>query len=161
MTYQLCQYDVVNATHTFNRAIDQFGPQAIETSSMAQLLVVTNHLKQHNFSEALKAAQSLADKHLVNMLAYLQIPRILRKYHTAIEKVKVDAVIKAGSQGTGVNATEFGFDECQTNPNVYSVDKSFGEVAAKEFRLDEGRLASLTKIVKFLETKNYKMEEKD
>ena len=85
MTFQLCQYDVINASHTLNRAMDQYGTQAIETSPIAQIMVVANHLRQHNFSEALKSAASLEEKHLLNMLAYLQIPRIFRRYHITID----------------------------------------------------------------------------
>jgi hypothetical protein len=39
------------------------------------------------------------------------------------------------------------------------VDASFGQEAAlSEFRLDEERLQNLTKVVKFLEAQNYKIE---
>lgn len=128
---------------------------------MAQIMVVANHLRQFNFSEALKAAASLTDKYLLNMLAYLQIPRILRKYHITIEQAKVDSVLKAGSQGTAVNISDFGFRQSSSDPKFYDVDKSFGEEGIKEFKLDEARLGNLTKVVQFLESQNYKLEEKD
>lgn len=121
-------------------------------------MVIANLQEKYDFADAIKAIQALENKLVLNMVVYLQIPRLLRKYHVSIAKETVNSVIKSGSQGEDVSASEFGFENCSQDKNMYVVNRTFDDQSDTQFRLDDERLHNLTKVVNFLEEQNYNLD---
>ena len=57
--------------------------------------------------------------------------------------------------------TQLGFLPIEGNKDHFEINKSLGMVAALEMGLTEERVQSITKITRFLETRNYGLEAKD
>ena len=78
----------------------------------------------------------------------------MRRMYSTIKRSTVTELFDLGIHKSKY-LIEIGFKEIDGKPDYLEIDKSFGMAAALELGLTQERVENITKITKFLETKNY------
>ena len=115
-------------------------------------------------SEGIKVAKDANTKnHLIwvqTSLIYIHATAEFRRMYSTISKKTVTSLLDLGIHKSQ-HATQLGFLTIDGKKDFFEINKSLGMVAALEMGLTEERVQNITKITKFLETRNYGLEAKD
>ena len=131
-------------------------------------------LPMHENQDFKKAAKTLEDgikvekdantkNHLIwvqTSLIYIHAANELRRMYSTISKTTVTQIFDLGIHKSKFT-TQLGFLPIEGKKDFFEINKSFGRASALEMGLTKERVENITKITKFLETKNYELGAKD
>lgn len=104
-----------------------------------------------------KEKDAMKKNHLIwvqTTLIYLHAATELRRMHSTVKKSTVTQLFDLGIHKSKYTS-ELGFMPIAGKGDFLEINKSYGQASALEMGLTQERVENITKITKFLETKNY------